>query len=202
MKKQELIEQIKNLKNEMENFEIDPYKHEDAFKDMIDDIDGPVVIAGLKFTASRILEKLDPIAYRCSLNDWVDSLDKGDDKDYQELQEKLEELEADLEDLQSALDEIAEAWESCTLEKMFEIPVTNKLTGEENYIVFDITLEDDQFIARHEPLNRAQIESKFIPCIERDIDPDFSLDENLQELYSDCETAIIDSEFFTLRGDN
>lgn len=202
MRKQELIEQIDDLKKEMENFEIDPYDYEEAFKDMIDDIDGPVVIAGLKFTASRILEELDPVAYRCSLTDWVDSLDKEDDKDYQELQEKLEELESELEDIQCALDEIAEAWESCTLEKMFEIPVTNKLTGEESYIIFDIALEDDKFIAAHEPLNQAQVESKFIACIERNIDPDFSLDENLQELYSDCETAVIDSEFFTLRGDN
>lgn len=35
---------------------------------------GDIEVAGLCFTPSRIVEELDPTAYRCGFNDYVDSL--------------------------------------------------------------------------------------------------------------------------------
>ncbi len=43
------------------------------FDDMLDE-SGPVVIAGLEFNPSAILKEMDPIAYRTSFNDYMDSI--------------------------------------------------------------------------------------------------------------------------------
>ena len=86
------------MQGELENWEIDT---EDSnvivmYEEMLD-CEGPVSVCGMKFDASRILKKLDPIAYRCGMNDFVDGLDKSDFGEYRELEEKLEELEYELE---------------------------------------------------------------------------------------------------------
>jgi len=96
----ELLKRIAEVRNELRNFEIDPYKHEESYKDLIDEIDGPVTVAGIKFTASRILEELDPIAYRCGLSDYVDGMDVTDDPEYQALEIELADLESELADLE------------------------------------------------------------------------------------------------------
>lgn len=55
----------------------------DAYGELIDitglyddalDGEGEVEVAGLTFYPSRIIEELDPIAYRCGFNDYMDSL--------------------------------------------------------------------------------------------------------------------------------
>ena len=51
------------------NGEIDDY---DAYDEALDS-EGPVTVCGIGFYPSRILEELDPVAYRCGYNDWVDS---------------------------------------------------------------------------------------------------------------------------------
>lgn len=98
------MENIKNriaeIKRELYCFEIDRDKHEEEYRDLIDE-SGPVIVAGLKFTASRILEELDPVAYRCGLNDYVDSLDVTKDSEYQALESELADLESELADLES-----------------------------------------------------------------------------------------------------
>lgn len=96
-----LIKRIGEIRNELRNFEIDQEKHEESYRECIDEIDGPVTIAGIKFTASRILEELDPIAYRCGLADYVDGLDVTDDSEYRALEAELEELEDELADAES-----------------------------------------------------------------------------------------------------
>lgn len=46
---------------------------EEMYDDMIDEIYGEVKV-GVTFSASRVLKELDPIAYRCGFNDYMDSL--------------------------------------------------------------------------------------------------------------------------------
>ncbi len=46
---------------------------EEMYDDMIDEIYGEVKV-GVTFNASRVLKELDPIAYRCGFNDYMDSL--------------------------------------------------------------------------------------------------------------------------------
>ena len=49
------------------------HEAEEAFDEMLDEIYEPVEVAGLTFNPSRVLYNLDPIAYRCSLLDFLDS---------------------------------------------------------------------------------------------------------------------------------
>ena len=69
------------------NGEIDDYE---AYNESLDS-EGTVTVAGMEFYPSRILEELDPVAYRCGYNDWVDS-DQGDledaieNEDYSEIE--------------------------------------------------------------------------------------------------------------------
>lgn len=87
-------------------------------------------------------------------------------------------------------------FDSLKLERIFEEKVVVKATGEIDYIIFDIEIVGDEFRAYHESLNEAEKESEKIAFCSVEIDPDFSLDKNLTELYAECQQAILDSEFF------
>ena len=47
---------------------------EDVYDDMLDDCYGPVRIGGLEYSPAMVLYRVDPIAYRCGMNDYYDSL--------------------------------------------------------------------------------------------------------------------------------
>lgn len=49
------------------------YELEQMYRDALDD-NGDVTIAGMAYSVSHALERVDPIAYRCGFNDYVDSL--------------------------------------------------------------------------------------------------------------------------------
>jgi len=89
-------------------------------------------------------------------------------------------------------------FDSLKLDRIFEIQVIRKSTGEIDYIIFKIEIVGDEFRAYHEPLTTEQNNSEKIAFCSVEIDPDFSLDENLAELFIECQQAIIDSEFFEL----
>jgi hypothetical protein len=93
-------------------------------------------------------------------------------------------------------------WLDCDRIKVFEVAVTDRRDGSRDYLTFDIDIVDNQFVAQHEPLNKEQRDSEFVAAVKIAVDPDFSLDENLQELYDLCIDAINSSEFFTLRDDS
>ena len=69
------------------NGEIDDY---DAYDESLDS-EGTVSVMGLEFYPSQIIKELDPTAYRCGYNDWVDS-DQNDledaleNEDYSEIE--------------------------------------------------------------------------------------------------------------------
>jgi hypothetical protein len=46
----------------------------DAYDEMLDDCYPMVKIGNLGYSPSRVLKEVDPIAYRCGLNDYLDSL--------------------------------------------------------------------------------------------------------------------------------
>ena len=48
---------------------------ENEFEDALNDIYGDVEIAGLTYSTGRALRELDPIAFRCGLADYEDSLE-------------------------------------------------------------------------------------------------------------------------------
>ena len=90
-------------------------------------------------------------------------------------------------------------WSRVSKIRVFEIPVEDNRTKEDEYIVFDISMYNDKFIAAHEALNQVQEESDFCSFVVIKLDPDFSLDENLQELHEKCIEAVMYSEFFNLK---
>lgn len=94
---------------------------------------------------------------------------------------------------------ITEQFESMNKLPMFEIAVTDSRTQADEYIIFDISIQDNKFIAQHVALNEAQEQSNKIAFCSFDIDMFFSLDENLQEIYGECIQSIIDSTFYELR---
>lgn len=51
----------------------------ESYEDILDEL-SPVKVGNIEFDASRILENLDPIAYRVGLNDFIDS--EGEDIRY------------------------------------------------------------------------------------------------------------------------
>lgn len=78
--------------------QIDDY---DAYDEALDS-EGPVTVCGIGFYPSRILKELDPVAYRCGYNDWVDSdqcdLEEAiENEDYSEI-EWIEEPEEEDDD--------------------------------------------------------------------------------------------------------
>ena len=89
-------------------------------------------------------------------------------------------------------------FEQCDKIKIFEIEVIDKRTQETEYIIFDIDIDKNSFVASHESLTVKQEKSKKIAMLKMKIDKDFSLDEILQELYEMCINAICISDFFEL----
>ena len=88
MKPLYILENVATFRGmDVTNGEIDDY---DAYDKSLDS-EGTVTVAGMEFNPSRILEELDPVAYRCGYNDWVDS-DQSDledaieNEDYSEIE--------------------------------------------------------------------------------------------------------------------
>lgn len=99
-----------DIQGKVDSFELDEGEYEDQYIEAIDS-DGAVMVAGMAFTASRILQELDPIAYNCGLSDYVDGIDKEKDEGYKELVEELESLENQVEDLEAEIEELESATE-------------------------------------------------------------------------------------------
>lgn len=76
---------------------------------------------------------------------------------------------------------------------LFEIEVTRN--GEQDWILFDISISDDKIIAHHEALTEAEEKSDEIAFKSVDIDPDFSLQWHLEGLMEECQNALMESEF-------
>ena len=72
-------------KQEMDDYEIDPDSLEESYKDFLNEMEE--MPNGWDY--SDVLERMDPIMYRCGLNDYVDGFDKEEQDDYKELLEEL-----------------------------------------------------------------------------------------------------------------
>lgn len=90
------MNRIEELRAEIENYEVDPYDFEEQYCDLLDEC-GPVKIGNLEYDSSHVLREVDPIAYRCGLIDYADSIELDEIQEYRELLEELEELEEEEE---------------------------------------------------------------------------------------------------------
>lgn len=103
-------------KQEMDDYEIDPDWVEDNYKDCLNEMHE--MPNGWDY--SYVLERMDPIMYRCGLIDYADSFDKEEFQDYKELQEEFGEfdnindhlnneifdIESEIEDLETELQDL------------------------------------------------------------------------------------------------
>jgi hypothetical protein len=98
------------------------------------------------------------------------------------------------------LNKFTEEFNEITKMKIFEIPVTNLQNNESDFIIFDIGInsENSTFEAQRIGFNIEEENSIKIAFTSSDIDTDFSIDENLQYLHSNCIEDIFNSEFFEL----
>jgi hypothetical protein len=94
---------------------------------------------------------------------------------------------------------IQQEFDGITLSKCFEIPVFDKRTSENTYLLFNIHATQRSLVAQCEPTTTKEKKSKKIAHCKARIDKDFSLDSNLTELYEACIDKIIASEFFELQ---
>jgi hypothetical protein len=81
---------------------------------------------------------------------------------------------------------------------LFEIAVIDKRTNEKEYIIFDIFITQRSLVAQHEATTTKEAKSKKIAFCKVTADKDFSIDRNLEELYSACIDKITASDFFEL----
>jgi len=93
---------------------------------------------------------------------------------------------------------ISEQFESLNTLPMFEIETIDKRTKEIEYIIFNISIQNNKFRAEHIALNQEQENSDKIAYCSVNIDSFLTLNENLQDLYDECINAIIESTFYEL----
>lgn len=98
--------ELSDIQNDIDNFDASDYVTEDDYDEMLDDCHGDIDICGYSYSASRVLQEVDPIAYRCGYNDYVDSIDLDAIVEYCELTEQKDELESEIEDIESELENL------------------------------------------------------------------------------------------------
>lgn len=97
--------QIADKEKQQSNIEIDPDDFADQFDELLDE-SGEIEVSSFTYSPSHILKNVDPTAYRCCLNDFVDSLDVEDSDEYKDLQEEIDQLKSDIEDLESEIEDL------------------------------------------------------------------------------------------------
>ena len=95
-KQSELVKAIKDKQKELDCFDVSLYYDEEMFMEEMCEEYGSVNIMGYKYNAIDALCELDNTAFREMYNNHIDTLDKNDFEEYQELEEELEELENEL----------------------------------------------------------------------------------------------------------
>jgi hypothetical protein len=86
-----------------------------------------------------------------------------------------------------------------TLIKVFEIEALHIATNEKEFILFNIEISETKkpsIYATHSGLTKKEVESNKIAFKSIELDDCFSLDENLQSLYDECNEAVLNSDFY------
>jgi len=93
---------------------------------------------------------------------------------------------------------VQQQFNALELIRIFEVSVIDKRTGETDYIIFDISINDDKLQAQHVALNEEEQASNKIAFKSVDIDGDYCLDSHLESLHEECINAVISSDFYEL----
>ena len=82
--------------------------------------------------------------------------------------------------------------------KIFEIEVKNIISEENEFLTFEIYIDDKNLYCHSEPMTEAEEKSDKIKIISVELDDNFDIDAHLQDLYSNCIEEIINSDFYEL----
>lgn len=109
MKEQEIrkMQALTADKEKQQNqIELDPDNYEDQFDESLDNSIPEIEIGCLTYSPSHVLKNVDPTAYRCGLNDLVDSLDVEDSDEYKALQSEIDDIQDEIDQLQSDIEDL------------------------------------------------------------------------------------------------
>ena len=105
-KYRKLKNDIKSIKDQMNNFDVaDHYDEDEYYNEHLDSFGSVFISGGGEYEELRILREIDPIAFRQLYLDHCNAMEKVNIPAYIELQEEAESLEFELEDLESELEE-------------------------------------------------------------------------------------------------
>lgn len=97
---------IADKEKQQSQIELDPGDYVTQFDESLDESIPEIEIGSLTYSPSHVLKNVDPVAYRCSLNDFVDYLDVEDSDEYKALQDELDQLQSDIEDLENEIEDL------------------------------------------------------------------------------------------------
>ena len=98
-----LTEELEELNKQRDELDIDPDEFTEQYDDCLNEVCGGCVkIGSLEYDAGRALREVDPIAYCCGLNDYVDGIEIEETEAYKDLTEEIEELESKISAAQLA----------------------------------------------------------------------------------------------------
>ena len=109
MKEQEIRKMqalIANKEKQQSQIELDPDDYVTQFDESLDESIPEIEIGCLTYSPSHVLKNVDPTAYRCSLVDYIDSLDVEDSDEYKALQDEIDQLQSDIEDLENEIEDL------------------------------------------------------------------------------------------------
>lgn len=108
---QKLRDKIKGLQHDQESIELDPDDYTDQYDQMLDECN-PIEINGyIEILYSDALRDQDPIAYRCGLSDFMDTIDLTESQEYKDLEEEIEDLEYELCELDDLLVDLQDQYD-------------------------------------------------------------------------------------------
>jgi predicted nucleic acid-binding Zn-ribbon protein len=110
MKEQEIRKMqalISDKQKQQDQIEFDPDDFADQFDESLDESIPEIEIGNLTYSPSYVLKNVDPVAYRCSLNDYADLVfDASETDEYEALQEEIDQLQSDIEDLEREIEDL------------------------------------------------------------------------------------------------
>ena len=109
MKEQEIRKMqalIAEKEKQQSQIELDPDDYVTQFDESLDESIPEIEIGSLTYSPSHVLKNVDPVAYRCGLNDFVDSLDVEDSDEYESLQSEIDDIQEDIEDLENEIEDL------------------------------------------------------------------------------------------------
>ena len=105
-KRDALKKAIKAVQKKIDCFDMSEYYDEDMFIEEMRDKYGTVKIMGYRYNAICALYEVDNIAFWEIYNNHIDTLDKNDFEEYQEMEEELEELENELLEIEEEIEQL------------------------------------------------------------------------------------------------